>query len=154
MFSYRPPKSSFWGHAIRPADPLKAKQKVNAFFETYFQKLEPEWDTTRQLTFELNWKNSVLPNLDWPEDYLKPGNEGWRRVVFVLTGNRIMFLHFVFPISPQEPASYEFLGRFATEAPFKMSPKHFQVGIPCKNGKLAWRKPDAGIAVRLAEFIV
>jgi hypothetical protein len=128
-------------------------QKVNSFFETYFQRLEPQWDTTRQLTFKLNWKDSVLPNLDWPEDYLKPGNEGSRRVLFTLTGNRITFLHFVFPISAKEPASYEFLGRFAAEAPFKISPRHFQVGIPCKNGKLAWRKPDAGIAARLDEFV-
>ena len=144
-----------WGHVIRPKDPLKAKQKVNAFFETYFGRLEPEWDTTRQLTFTLGWKTSVLPNLDWPEEFLKPGNEKWQRVMFMLTGDRVMFVGgLLIPISLTEPASYEFLGRFSADAPFKMSPKHFQVGILGKTGKLAWRKPDADIAARLQELIV
>ena len=154
MFSYPPPKRSCWGHFIRPEDPLKAKQKVNTLFETYFQRLEPPWDTTRQLTLKLNWKSSVLPNIDWPEEYLKPENEGWQRVLLVLTGDRIIFMNFVFPISPERPSSYEFLGRFAAEAPFKMSPKHFQVGKLCKNGSLAWKKPQGMIAARLEEFIV
>jgi hypothetical protein len=142
-----------WGHSLRPKDPLKAKQKVNAFFETYFQRLEPQWDTTRQLSFQLNWKRSVLPNLDWPEEYLRPENEGWQRVLFVLTGNRIIFQSFPIPISPVEPGSFEFLGGFAAEAPFKMNPKHFQVGTLCQNGKLAWRKPPAELAARLEESI-
>lgn len=154
MFSYRPPKSSCWGHAIRPKDPLKAKQRVNAFFETYFGRLEPEWDTTRQLTLTLNWKTSVLPNIDWPEEYLKPENQKWQQTLLILTGDHIMCMMLVIPISPKEPSSYEFLGRFSEDAPFKMSPKHFQVGILGKTGKLAWRKPDADVAGRLHEVIV
>lgn len=127
---------------------------MNAFFETYFQPLEPQWDTTRQFTLTLNWNRSVLPNLDWPDEYLKPENESWQRVLLVLTGNRVMFMHLVFPISAEELSSYEFLGRFAAEAPFKMSPKHFQVGKLFKNGKLSWRKPDAATSARLQEFLM
>ncbi len=78
MFSYRPPKSNCWGHALRPKDPLKVKQKVNAFFETYFERLEPEWDPTRQMTLTLAWKVSALPNVDWSAEYLKPKNEKTR----------------------------------------------------------------------------
>jgi hypothetical protein len=154
MFSYRPPKDNCWGHALRPQDPLKAKQRVNAFFETYFERLEPEWDNTRQLTLNLNWNASVLPNVDWPELYLQPDNQKWQKTLLILTGNRITFMMFVIPISPQEPSSYEFLKRFSADAPFKLSPKHFQVGILGKAGKLAWRKPDKAIAARLQEFIV
>jgi hypothetical protein len=155
MLSYRPPKGSCWGHVIRPKDPLGAKQKVNAFFEAYFQRLEPEWDPTRQLTFALSWKTSALPKSDWPEEFLKPENEKWQRVLFILTGDRVMFPGgLLIPISPMESASYVFLSRFSTDAPFKMSPKHFQVGILGKTGKLAWRKPDADIAARLQEVLV
>lgn len=94
-----------------------------------------------------------MPNVDWPEEFLRAENEGWRQVLLLLTGDRIMFMHMVFPVSSEQPSSYEFLGRFAAEAPFKMSPKHFQVGILCKNGKLAWRKPAGVVAARLQEFI-
>lgn len=155
MFSYRPPKGSCWGHVIRPKDPIKAKQKVNAFFEAYFERLEPQWDTTRQLTFNLNWKVSALPNIEWPEEFSKPENERWQRTLFMLTGNRVMFASgLLIPISPTQPDSYEFLRRFSVDAPFKMSPKHFQVGMVGKNGKLVWRKPDPDIAARLQDSIV
>ena len=155
MFSYRPPKSSCWGHVIRPKDPLKAKQKVNAFFEAYFERLDPEWDTSRQMTLALSWNASALPNIEWPEELLKLENQKWPRVLFILAGDRVMFPGgLLFPISSTEPASYEFLGRFSTGAPFKMSPKHFKVVIVGKTGKLAWRKPDEGIVARLQEFIV
>jgi hypothetical protein len=155
MFSYRPPKGSCWGHVIRPRDPFKAKQRVNVFFDTYFEHLDPEWDTTRQFTLKLHWKTAALPNVEWPEELLKPENEQWQRVMFIVTGDRITFpLGLMFPISSSNPTSYEFLGRFSAEAPFKMSPKYFQVGIPCKNGKLAWRKPDTQIAAKLQEFIM
>jgi hypothetical protein len=60
----------------------------------------------------------------------------------------------VFPLSTTEPASFEFLRRFSADAPFKMSAKHFMVGIIAKNGKFAWRKPDAEMAAKLEKFIV
>jgi len=111
--------------------------------------------STRQLTFALSWKTSALPKSDWPEEFLKPENEKWQRVLFILTGDRVMFPGgLLIPISPMESASYVFLSRFSTDAPFKMSPKHFQVGILGKTGKLAWRKPDADIAARLQEVLV
>jgi len=50
MFNYTVPKSSCWGHVIHPKDPLKAKQRVNAFFETYFERLVPEWEATTQVS--------------------------------------------------------------------------------------------------------
>ncbi|HEY4416362.1 MAG TPA: hypothetical protein VGO57_11780 [Verrucomicrobiae bacterium] len=149
MFSYCPPKSSCWGHAIRPNDPLKAKQKVNAFFETYFERLDPQWDTTRQLTLKLNWNVSALPNVESPEDLQ-------RQVLFGLTGNRIIFLGFWIPISCTEPASYEFLRRFSADAPFKMTAKNFKVGPSLGKGLDlgVLRKPDATIVARLQSVLV
>jgi hypothetical protein len=154
MFLYRPPKSSCWGNAIRPKDPIKAKAKVNDFFAAYFEPLEPEWDPSRQMTLTLNWKTSILPRVEWAPEYSKPGNEQWQKVMFIVTGDRIIFmLGLVFPISVNDLASYEFLRQFSENAPFKMSAKHFQTGLVGKNGKLAWRKPDPGVAARLHEFI-
>ena len=60
----------------------------------------------------------------------------------------------VFPISSKEPASFEFIRQFGQATPFKMSSKHFQVGIIGKTGKLAWRKPADDIAARLQEALV
>jgi hypothetical protein len=148
MFSYRPPKSSCWGHSIRPKDPLKAKQRVNTFFETYFKRLDPEWDTTRQFTLTLNWKASILPNVESPENLRQ-------QVLFMVTGDRVMFPGGLWiPISPADSASYEFLGRFSADAPFKMSPKHFKVGMLGKAGQMSLRKPDSDIAARLQQVIV
>jgi hypothetical protein len=59
----------------------------------------------------------------------------------------------VFPLSVTDPASFEFLRRFNADAPFKMSAKHFMVGIAARNGKFAWRKPDADIEAKLSEFL-
>ena len=155
MFTYRPSKSSIWGHAIRPKDPLKAKLAVNGFFETFFEKIEPEWDTTRQFTLTLSWRTSVLPHVEWAAEFLKPEGQRWQQVMFIVTGDRIGFpMGLLFPISATEPASYEFLRRFSAQTPFKMSHKNFQVGVIGKSGKLAWRKPDADIASRLQEVIV
>ena len=68
----------------------------------------------------------------------------------MVMGGRVMFpLGIVFPLSTTEPASFEFLGRFCAEAPFKLSAKHFQVGIVSSTGKFAWRKPDADIAANV-----
>ncbi|HXI71008.1 MAG TPA: hypothetical protein VNN22_11700 [Verrucomicrobiae bacterium] len=148
MFSYRPPKSSCWGHAIRPSDPLKAKQKVNAFFETYFERLDPQWDTTRQFTLSLTWNASALPSVESP-DYLQ------QRVLFLVTGNRIMFAGGLWiPISFTEPTSYEFIRRFSGDAPFKMSAKHFKVGVLVGQDLGTLRKPDAEIAARLQSVLV
>ena|SRR5208282_3557375 len=155
MFTYRPSKASIWGHAIRPNDPFKAKQAVNRFFETFFEKLEPEWDTSRQFTLTLSWRTSALPRIEWAAEFLTPESQQWQKVMFIVTGDRISVpMGLLFPISVTEPASYEFLRRFSAEAPFKMSHKNFQVGITGKSGKLAWRKPDADITARLQEVIV
>ena len=59
----------------------------------------------------------------------------------------------VFPLSTVESASFEFLKRFSTDAPFKMSAKNFMVGVTAKNGKFAWRKPDAEILAKLEESV-
>ena len=72
----------------------------------------------------------------------------------MVMGNRVMFpMGIVFPLSTVEPASFEFLRRFSTDAPFKMSAKHFMVGITAKNGKFAWRKPDVDILAKLEKYI-
>ena len=68
--------------------------------------------------------------------------------------DRVMFpMGIVFPLATTDPPSFEFLKRFSTDAPFKMSAKHFMVGVIAKNGGFAWRKPDPEIAARLEEFI-
>jgi len=152
MFNYTVPKSSCWGHVIRPKDPFKAKQRVNAFFETYFERLVPEWDATRQISSVFSWRTSVLPKIEWPEDFSKPESQ---KVFFILTGDRVMFMGGIpFPISSSEPVSYEFLRRFVSDAPFRMSPKNFRVRILGKSGRWAWQKPEGEIAERLRTVFV
>ena len=102
----------------------------------------------------LAWKDSVLPKVGWPDVFIGPDKQKLRQFLFMVMGNRVMFpMGIVFPLSTTEPASFEFLRRFSADAPFKMSAKHFMVGITAKNGKFAWRKPDADIAAKLEEFI-
>jgi hypothetical protein len=223
MFSYRPTKGGCWGHATRPHNTFKAAQKMQIFFDTYFEPavtegltlilnrhqdvenrvpqirekavrvfgnpgqpesvnwILPSGDCQKALAFivdcqpwpkppcdpiwltfrcHLDWKVSALPKVEWPEEFLKPDpiNEKLRRQWFrVKLMNRgfIMFLMGIgFPISVNDPASYEFLKRFSTDAPFKMNPKHFQVFTPIgKKGKMAWRKPDAEVRARLDAVI-
>jgi hypothetical protein len=150
MFVYRPPKGSCWGHSIGK-DPVKAKLKLDAFFDAYFERI----DSVSPTTLVLAWKSSVLPKIEWPEAFQGPEKQKVRQFLFGVMGDRVMFpMGIVFPLSTIEPASFEFLGRLSTDAPFKMSAKHFQVGIVGKNGNFAWRKPDAEIAAKLEEIIV
>jgi hypothetical protein len=150
MFVYRPPKGSCWGHSIGK-DSLKAKVKLEAFFDAYFERVESISPTTQVFA----WKSSVLPKVEWPEAFQGPEKQKVRQFLFGVMGDRVMFpMGIVFPLSTIEPASFEFLGRFSADAPFKMSAKHFMVGIIAKNGKFAWRKPGADIAAKLEEFVV
>ena len=147
MFNYTVPKSSCWGHVIRPKDPLKAKQRVNAFFEIYFEKLDPEWEVTRQMTVDLSWRAPILPNIEWPEELSRPETQ---KTFFILTGDRVIFMGgLLIPISSSASSSYEFLRRFVSDAPFRMSPKNFRVSVPAKRGKWKWTKPEGEIAERL-----
>lgn len=166
MFIYRPSKGNCWGHAIRPRDTLKGRRALHRFFETFFEEFNPEWDKTNEfkirsaIALTLSWRTSVLPRVERAAEFLAPEGQEWQKVRFHLMetsglGNRISFpLGLQFPLSVTEPTSYEFLRQFSAEAPFKMSYKNFQVGVIGKNGKLAWRKPDANIASRLHEAIV
>src|SRR5439155_18572391 len=150
MFVYRPPKGSCWGHSIGK-DPVKAKLKLDAFFDAYFEQV----DSVSPTTLVLAWKSSVLPKVEWPEAFQGPENQKVRQFLFGVMGDRVMFpMGIVFPLSTIEPASFEFLRRFSTNAPFKMSAKHFQVGIVGKAGSFAWRKRDAEIPAKLEEAIV
>jgi len=150
MFVYRPPKGSCWGHAIGK-DSAKAKAKLDTFFDAFFERVEQQSPTTLVLA----WKDSVLPKVEWPAVFQGPDNQKLRQFLFIVMGDCVMFpMGIVFPLSPTEPASLEFLRRFSTDAPFEMSAKHFQVGIVSGTGKFAWRKPDADIAAKLEEFIV
>lgn len=145
MFVYRPPKGSCWGHSIGK-DPFKAKLKLEPFFDAYFERVESQSPTTLVLA----WKSSVIPKAEWPEAFLGPENQKVRQFLFMTMGGRVMFpMGIVFPLSTIEPASFEFLGRFSADAPFKMSAKHFMVGVIAKNGSFAWRKPDPEIAAKL-----
>lgn len=221
MFSYHPPKDSFWGHAIYPRNALAALSKMYRFFTTYFEPFAPEqltiylnrngdksnyvpvireklvqafgrpgipdsmdWilapgDYQRAINLilecppaskqpgdplwlsfkcSLDWKNSALPKVEWPEDFLKPGNEKWRLsfiTVNLRAGGRISFLMGMnIPIPSNEHASYDFLERFSADAPFKMSPKNFSSFVPVGNkGKWAFRKLEPEFAARLREVI-
>lgn len=70
-------------------------------------------------------------------------------------GDRVMFMGGIaFPISSSDPASYEFLKRFVSDAPFRMNPKNFRVRILGKSDRWAWKKPDGEIAGRLRAVFV
>jgi len=153
MFVYRPPKGSCWGHSVGK-DPVKAKVKIDALFDAYFERIEQQSPTT----WVLAWKSSVLPKVEWAEAFQGPEQEKARQFLFIVRGvlesDRVMFpMGMVFPLSVTESASFEFLGRFSADAPFKMSAQHFMVGVTARNGKFAWRKPDAEIAAKLKEFV-
>ena len=149
MFVYRPPKGSCWGHSIGK-DPAKAKAKLDALFDVYFERVGLVSPTTSVVA----WKESVLPKVEWADAFLGPEMDKVRQFLVGVSGGRVMFvMGIVFPLSTTEPASFEFLRRFSADAPFKMSAKHFMVGTTAKNGKFAWRKPDADIAAKLEECI-
>ena len=74
----------------------------------------------------IEWKASALPDIEWPEELLKPKNQKRQYGLFIVTGDQVMFPGgLTFPISSTEPASNEFLERFSADSPYKMSPKHF-----------------------------
>ena len=149
MFVYRPPKGSCWGHSIGK-DPVKAKEKLEAFFDAYFERV----DSVSPTTLVLAWKSSVLPKFEWPAAFQGPENQKVRQFLFGVMGDRVMFpMGIVFPLSSDDPASFEFLSRFSADAPFKMSAKHFMVGLVSDSGKFAWRRPDAQTAAKLEDVI-
>lgn len=149
MFVYRPPKGSCWGHSIG-RDPIKANMKLESFIDAYFDRV----DSVSPTSLVVAWKNSVLPKFDWPVAFQGPENQKVRQFLFGVIGNRVMFpMGIVFPLSTTDPASFEFLTRFSADAPFQMSARHFMIGIIARNGRFAWRKPDAEIAARLEECI-
>ena len=154
MFVYRPSKDMCWGHALRPkdADWRVAKQRLEDFLGLYFETIQHTDDSK----FIVRWKDSVLPNTDWPEEFLTPAFQKQKEILFVFLGERVGFpLGLVIPISPQEPSSFEFIERFSASAPFKMSPKHFSVLVRTgKKGTLADRKPDAEILRRLTDALL
>ncbi|HLX68263.1 MAG TPA: hypothetical protein VKV04_01430 [Verrucomicrobiae bacterium] len=148
MFVYRPPKGSCWGHALAKGP---GRMKVQEFIDAYFERVESQGLTSLVLA----WKSSVLPKVEWAEAFLGPENEIVRRFLFMERSGRVSFvMGIVFPLSTSDPASFEFLGRFSASAPFKMSAKHFMVGIVAGNGKFAWRKPDDEMIAKLEECIV
>jgi hypothetical protein len=91
MFLYRPPKAMCWGHAARPKDRLESEQSIDAFFDKYFERIEPDEQKGAMRTFKLNWKSSALPNAEWPEYFLKPENKHLRLIMFILMRDRISF---------------------------------------------------------------
>ena len=136
---------------IRPKDPVKAKQRVNTFFETYFERLVPEWDATRQISGVFGWRASVLPNVEWPDDF-KPENQ---KMFFILTGDRVSFMGGItFPISSSDPASYEFLRRFVADAPFRMAPQNLRLRVLGTSGRWSWKKPEGQMAERLRSVFI
>ncbi len=124
--------------------------KLDAFFDAFFERVEQQSPTT----FVLAWKDSVLPKVEWPVVFLGPDRQKLRQFLCMVMGNRVSFvMGILFPLPTVEPASFEFLRHFSTAAPFKMIAKHFMVGTTAKNGKFAWRKPDADILAKLEKYI-
>lgn len=146
MFVYRPPKSSCWGHPIGK-DPVKAKQKLDAFVDLYLERVEE----SSEMTTVVAWKSAVLPRVDWPEACQ---GEKARQFLVLAREGRVMFpMGIVFPLSTIDAESFEFIGRFSKDAPFKMSAKHFMVGVIAKNGAVALRKVEGEMAAKLAAVI-
>lgn len=151
----RPGRAESMDWVLAPGDYRRA---INFILENHLSPKLPSDPIWLSFTCALKWKNSALPNIDWPEEFLKQGNEKWQRSLFIVNlriGGRFMFpMGIRIPISANEPASYEFLERFSAETPFKMSPKHFQVVIPIgKKGTLVSRKPDEDVLGKLQEVI-
>jgi len=150
MFVYRPAKGSCWGHSFGK-DQTTGIPRLEAFFDAFCERVEQQNPTTLVLA----WKDSVLPKVEWPDVFLGPDKQKLRQFLCMVMGNRVMFpMGIVFPLSTVEPSSFEFLGRFSADAPFKMSAQHFMVGVIAKNGSFAWRKPEAQIAAKLEAVIV
>ena len=106
----------------------------------------------------LDWKTSVLPKIEWPEEYSKPENEKWRQSFFIVhlsASGRISFpMGINIPIPSNQHASYDFLEKFSADAPFKMSSKNFRSFVPVGDkGKWAFRKLEPEFAARLEEVI-
>jgi hypothetical protein len=153
MFSYRPPKGSCWGHAIRGKDLQSATDHLHRFLATYFEPIQPDGDAY-DFSCLLRWRESMLPNVDWPAELDAASRESLCMVTLG-GGSRIGFPGgLLIPLSPAEPSSYEFLRRFAADAPFKMSAKHFSVGSP-SGGKsiVRWGKADGEVLWRLQGVI-
>jgi len=149
MFVYRPPKSSCWGHSVGK-DSTQAQAKLDIFLEAYFEKV----DSVSPTTLVLAWKDFVLPKVEWPAVFQGPENQKVRQFLLGTDGYRVMFpMGIVFPLSTGDPTSFEFLEKFSKDAPFRMSTKHFMVGVVACNGKFSWRKPDAGIRAKLEEAV-
>lgn len=144
-----------WGHAARPKDRLESEQRITAFFDKYFERIEPDEQNGATRTFKLNWKSSGLPGAEWPDYFLKPENKHLRLIMFILMGDRISFpLGLVFPLPLGDAASHDYLREFSANAPFKMSARHFSIVLPTgKSGRYAARKPDAEILARLDEAL-
>ena len=154
MFIYSPSKEMFWGNTHRPkdADWRVAKQRLLDFLGVFFEMVERNEDSK----FIVRWKDSVLPNIAWPAEFLAPDQQKQQEILFLFLGERVGFpLGLTIPISPQESLSYEFLRRFSASAPFKMSPNHFSVVVRVgKKGTLAGRKPNTDIVARLQSVLV
>jgi hypothetical protein len=106
----------------------------------------------------LEWNASILPKIEWPQEYLKPGNEKWRQsfiMVHLGASPRMSFpMGINIPIPSNEHASYDFLGRFSADAPFKMKAGNFSSFVPVGDkGKWAFRKLESEFATRLEEVI-
>jgi len=121
------------------------------------QPKDPIW-----LEFEASvaWKESVLPAVQWHPEFLGPpaGNHHLKHTWYLIRLKERGLIQFilgaVIPIPVDDPASYNFLRQFCADAPFKINPHKFLVSAPVgKNGKWAFRKPNAEVQKRLIKAL-
>ncbi len=160
MFSYRPPKSSIWGHALRGRDAAAAERNALGFLDAFFEPLDPSTFRPSPSYFDcdLKWKRAVLPDPAYPEQFAPGNGARWLRTsatVNIANGSRIMFPEgLLIPVSPTEASSYKFLSRLSAAAPFRMSARNFQLLAPtAARGKYRARKPDDALLARLLQAI-
>jgi hypothetical protein len=112
MFVYRPSKGMCWGHGLRPKDTnwQVAKRRLDAFLNIYFDLVEERHIGSSKW----RWKNSALPHVAWPEDFLRPENQKWQNIDIGFLGERVSFIFGLrFPLSIHDPSSTSSSGDLA-----------------------------------------
>jgi hypothetical protein len=148
MLCYRPPKGNCWGHSLGASI-----SELDGFIDAYFDRVPPE-PARPDSSESFVWKESVLPHAEWQSAFLGPDSARNQQMLFSLFLDQLSFLTgIIFPLCTSNPESFSFIERFATDAPFRMNPKHFSVGHILNNGGFRWRKAGGEVAASLKDCI-